>query len=428
MQILYERMTPDVVKLLIHIGELSQRRGEQVFLVGGMVRDLFSGSPNIDIDIVVEGAAPELARDLARELRSKIRIHDTFQTATLFIADNYKVDFASARTEFYPYPAALPTIESAGLREDLYRRDFTVNAMAISLNPGNFGELIDYFCGYRDFTEGLIRVLHNLSFVEDPTRIMRALRFAVKFGWQIEKGTYGFMLRALKENRLQEISSVRLWNELKQILLEKNPFPILKVLGELGIDRQLFPGVSWGDQVFDGLEFLQGGLSKFHSQGLVVPWRVYLTIILSPYSLAKIKETLRNYGLKRKDKLIIEDAFTLQLGIPKVNTFERKDISLFHTYWRRMANDSILAWAVLSNSRGIMDLACSYIENRSNFKPRLSGYDLLELGVRAGPEMGIILQELELAWLEKRVASEEEELILAQKLAKGDETRQCWKV
>lgn len=417
---LYKSMDKGLIELLALIGELGNERREKVFLVGGIVRDLIIGAPNIDVDIVVEGSAPELAMDLAKKLGAKIRTHETFQTATVFIPKSYKLDFASTRTEFYAYPAALPTIESAKLREDLYRRDFTVNAMAISLNPKDFGQLVDYFCGYSDLQDGLIRVLHNLSFVEDPTRIIRALRFAIKFGWQIEDETYGFMERAIKEERLQDVSPIRLWNELKNILLEDEPVPILKELNTLGIDKQLFFGLGWSKEILTALDISAKTIPQIIENIDLKPWIIYLGIIMSPFREKNVQDILKKYALKRDVKRVIEDVLILQEKFPW-ETFvpSRQSIAQCYSFWHRMANETIIIWGILSREKEILNLVIWYLENRDRLKPVLTGHDLLALGAIPGKRIGEILQEIEIAWIVGKVSNEKEEQEFAQKLIKG---------
>lgn len=418
-ELLLQRLEPDLLSLLQTIGRLGEKRGERTFLVGGIVRDLIIGYPNIDIDIVVEGDGPQLARELAGEIGAKVRVHDTFQTATVITPDDYQLDIVSTRTEFYAYPAALPTVESAKIREDLYRRDFTANAMAISLNPDNFGGLVDYFCGYSDVTEGLIRVLHNLSFVEDPTRIIRAIRFSSKYNWQIEEETYGFMVRALKEERLKAVSLPRLWHELKQILLEDNPVPALVKLAQLGADRQIMEGIHWDRSVLDSLALAREAISKLGSHCTVMPWRVYLSILLSPCSLVKTQEFLNTIILSKKNKQAIEDTFVLRQSLPFDSVQDDNYIETLHRHCYRIANDSIIAWACLSGSATVVQRSCTYMYNRENLKPRLSGDDLLKLGAKQGPVVGHILKKLEMAWITGEITGYGEELSLAKELIKG---------
>src|SRR5262249_16988121 len=160
-----------------------------VYLVGGTVRDILLGEPSFDVDIAVEGDAIALARLIADELGGRISTHDKFGTAVVKYGDGGRVDVVTARTEFYDAPAALPTVEHATIREDLFRRDFPINAMAVSLKGADFGRLVDPFDGRRDLESGTVRVLHNLSFIDDPTRIFRAIRYEQRHGFTMDEHT-----------------------------------------------------------------------------------------------------------------------------------------------------------------------------------------------------------------------------------------------
>lgn len=417
--LIQRQFSPEIVQFLARAGELGQETGQRAYLVGGTVRDLIIGNPNHDVDIVVEGNAPQLAQRLAEEYQARILVHEAFQTATLELPSGFRFDFASARTEFYAYPAALPSVESGNLREDLYRRDFTVNAMAVCLAPDTFGKLVDYFSGYQDAVEGCIRVLHNLSFVEDPTRILRALRFKAKFRWSIEAETYRFLLQAVKEERLSQVSMTRLWHELKIILSEEDPVPILKNMAELGLERQVFPGLKWDSQVFHALARAQDLMKGLAPAAGIVPWRVYLIILLSPYSIVSIQDMLKAMGLNRKDRRVIEDGFLIREKLPAQGLSPAEALAWVHETCRDKCNDTLLALSVLTGKMG--KTFHDYLLKRKEIKPALTGYDLMQLGIKPGPRLGNILRQLELARLTGKVGSKDEELLLAKQLAWGGE-------
>ena len=176
-ELMQKRLPEQLLAHLRKAGEIAAELNSTVYCVGGFVRDLFLQVANFDVDLVVEGEGRELAARLAGQLGGKVRIHERFGTAVVILPDGSKIDVATARTEYYEFPAALPQVERSSIKEDMYRRDFTINTLAICLNPNCFGDLIDYFGGRKDLQNGLIRILYNFSFVEDPTRILRAIRF-----------------------------------------------------------------------------------------------------------------------------------------------------------------------------------------------------------------------------------------------------------
>ena len=207
-----------------------------VYLVGGTVRDILLGEEHFDLDIAVEGDGIAFGRALARALGGRMTPHEKFGTAIVRWAGG-RVDVATARTEFYDEPAALPTVEHATIRQDLFRRDFTVNAMAVSLKGGDFGRLVDFFGGLADLEQGVLRVLHNLSFIDDPTRIFRAIRYENRYGFRMDGHTVALARACVEMGLVGELSSARLRDELVALLSEQSVADSVRRLGELGLAR-----------------------------------------------------------------------------------------------------------------------------------------------------------------------------------------------
>jgi tRNA nucleotidyltransferase (CCA-adding enzyme) len=205
-----------------------------------VVRDLLLGVPNLDLDFVVEGDAIGLAKEFAEAVDGKLTVHPMFNTATVKL-DKWKVDFAMARTEIYAKPGALPTVKPGTLKTDLFRRDFTINAMAVCLNHEHYGELIDLYGGLDDLKNKLIRVLHEKSFSDDATRIWRAIRYEQRLGFRIEPDTLKLMKRDRK--MLKTVGGYRLRHELELVLSEKEPEQILVRADKLGVLKQLYPSL-----------------------------------------------------------------------------------------------------------------------------------------------------------------------------------------
>ncbi|HEV3479127.1 MAG TPA: CBS domain-containing protein, partial [Gaiellaceae bacterium] len=212
-----------------------------VYLVGGTVRDILLGEPNFDVDVAVEGDAIALARSVADALNGRVRAHSKFGTAVVVYGDDQRIDVVTARTEFYDAPAALPSVEHATIREDLFRRDFTINAMAVSLKGEDFGRLVDPFNGRRDLEAKTIRVLHNLSFIDDPTRIFRAVRYENRYGFRMDGHTVALARACVEMNLVGELSSARLRDELQALLDEERVGGAILRMHELGIDRAIQP-------------------------------------------------------------------------------------------------------------------------------------------------------------------------------------------
>ena len=226
------RLQKNAIQLLQRIGKTANSMGMDAFLAGGTVRDLLLGAKNLDLDIVVEGEAIKLGEKLSQELNAALVVHKSFGTCTLVTKDNLKIDLTTARKETYKRPAAFPTVEFSSLKDDLARRDFTINAMAISLNKENFGQLIDFFGGARDLSQGVIRVMHDGSFIDDPTRIFRAVRFERRFGFSIDARTLKLIKAAIRKKMLEKVSKGRIQKEMILINKEKNRAKMLDRLRE----------------------------------------------------------------------------------------------------------------------------------------------------------------------------------------------------
>lgn len=230
---------------LTTLGEVAVERGVRAHVVGGFVRDMLVGRRNLDIDVVVEGDGVEFAETVAARLGLRAKVHRRFGTAVLPFSRDFHVDVTTARTEYYQRPGALPTVERSTLRQDLFRRDFTINAMAACLDPDCFGAIADPFGGLRDLETGTLRVLHALSFVDDPTRVLRAARFEQRYRFSMDADTEGLARRAVEMDMLAEVSGARIREELLDIFAEAAPATVFSRLETLGALPELLPrGVS----------------------------------------------------------------------------------------------------------------------------------------------------------------------------------------
>ncbi len=229
-----------LLEILKKIAKQADRCRVNAYLVGGTVRDIILGRKNFDLDIVLEGDIVFFVRRLASILNAEVVVHRKFGTATVNIKGIGRIDFATARKEYYPYPGALPTVSPGKITDDLFRRDFTINAMALSINGSTYGELIDLFGGMDDLQSGKIRVLHDMSFIDDPTRIIRAVRFEQRFSFRIERKTLFLIKAELDRNRTDAVRH-RLFTEFKKFLNETDPIKCIKRLYNLNglrfIDR-----------------------------------------------------------------------------------------------------------------------------------------------------------------------------------------------
>jgi tRNA nucleotidyltransferase (CCA-adding enzyme) len=408
-----ERLPTDVLRLLRTVGELADRLGFPVYAVGGFVRDLILRIENFDIDVVVEGEGIRLAQALAEQGKCDIRVHKKFGTATLSFPQGYRLDVATARLEYYEYPAALPRVEHSSIKLDLYRRDFTVNALAIQLNPGHYGELIDFFGAQKDLKEKVIRVLHNLSFVEDPTRIFRALRFEQRIGFQIAKHTHMLMENAVRKELFGRLSGRRLFRELALCLSEEKPFTVLKRLGDFGLLKFFHPKLQADRSMGHIFQKLEGVISWYNllfTGEEYERWLVAFLGMVDGLAEREIHALLTRLGVNEKFRLnlIQHRRMTRQLlnRLARFSPMKRSDIY----FSLNPLPAAFLLYALAKTDVEEVKKSLSlYFTNLKKVRVTLSGKDLRRMGYTPGPLYTAILQALWRARLDGLVNSPQEE-------------------
>ena len=421
-RLMHERLPQYVLDLLHGIGELGDQLDYAVYLVGGFVRDLLLRTEeNLDVDIVVEGDGIRFAKALARRRQGRAKVHRKFGTAVVVFPDNFKIDVATARTEHYESPAAMPVIKSGSLRLDLYRRDFTINTLAIKLNPKTFGKVYDYFGGQRDLKEKVIRVLHSLSFVEDPTRVFRAIRFEQRFHFRIGNFTLNLIKNAVKKGFLQKLSGKRVFNELLIIFSEPNPMNVVERLHELGVLPTIHPGLTSLEairQIFRSIRAVIAWYELLYRDEPIEPWLLYFLGFLDQLDDAQVKDLCaylmittkvrRKVWIARNGYQLIERPL---LDKRRENTLQNSDIyNVFHN----LPLEAVLFWMAKTKQEFIKKAASTYLDKLRDVKPALTGHDLIELGLPPGPIFQDILGELRAARLNGQITTREQELALAQ--------------
>ena len=313
---------PENIKpLLLSIGQEANSMGYRVYLVGGVVRDLLMRKKVWDLDLVVEGNAIELAKRLSQVWHVDAHTFPEFGTAHMKIGE-YKLELATTRRETYPHPGSYPVVEWATLREDLLRRDFTINAMALSINSEDFGTLIDYFGGLRDLKDGILRVLHPMSFVEDPVRILRALRFAGRFGFKLSKSTEKLLKKAVELELLKKSPRGRILNELRLALREEKLLDILRLYKKYHILEQLIEGFRFSPELETLLEELREVVSwhriEFPQESLDYGWVFFLLLIKDVKEGEKLlKEISAPAWVRETYRLIKKDFHSLLSSLHK---------------------------------------------------------------------------------------------------------------
>ncbi|GAB6174046.1 CBS domain-containing protein [Paradesulfitobacterium aromaticivorans] len=385
---LLERLPSSLSSAIKIVREVANDQECSVYLVGGFVRDLLLLRPSQDLDFVVEGSGLRFAQALYRRLpQGELTLHSEFGTARISFPDGTHLDVASTRWEYYAFPGALPQVEESRLRDDLFRRDFTINSMAIALCGERYGELIDYYGGLRDLQQGEIRLLHNLSFIDDPTRMLRALRFAGRYRFSLAKETVDAAQTALTAGVLRKLSMERFTDEFMLIFQEENYPGIIESLQELGVLKTWF-----------GQEFPWNTETDGASLLLARNW-IKSLIKMSAGDIESIVEGLR---LNRELRARTQEYVRLKTELKSSPlTLGEIDAKLAHT----------ARWLVelLASDQELKESLQGYVKALTNLKMRLDGHALLSLGVKEGPAVGRVLRRVRQAWLEGKIGSEAEE-------------------
>jgi tRNA nucleotidyltransferase (CCA-adding enzyme) len=406
---LRERFPEEVYKLLRLAGETAEKMGFNAYLVGGSVRDLLLGQANLDLDIVVEGDGIRFAEELAGSLGAHMRSHRKFGTAHLR-RDGLKLDVATARTEYYESPAALPKVETSSIKKDLYRRDFTINTLAIKLNQRDFGMLIDFFGGQRDLREKTIRVLHNLSFVEDPTRAFRAIRFSERFGFKLSKHTERLIKSTIEMNLFEKLSGSRLYEELSLAFTETNPVMTLKKLSDIGLLKVIHPGLTFDEKLETTLSSMFETLAWYDLLYLdekVDKGVLYLMTILSNLGDKERAEALSRLSTPPKTTGIIQksirESTEILRRLPLADPAE-----VYHLLINIDREIILFSMAVTKNREKKKEISQFLVDLRK-VKPLLKGADLIKMGIPQGPVFSEILGRLRDEKLRGRLKTEEDE-------------------
>ena len=413
-----ERFPERIHNLLMEFGRVGDELGYSVHAVGGFVRDLLLRVENYDVDIVVEGDGIRLAEEFEKKFPCRIRTHKKFGTAIILFPDGLKVDVATARWEVYDSPAALPTVESASIKMDLYRRDFTINTLAIQLNPKGFGELIDFFGGVKDIKEKVIRVLHNLSYVEDPTRVFRAIRFEQRFGFQIGKHTQNLMKNAVKVGFLERLSGGRVLSELILILQEENPLPALKRMRDFNLFHFLHPKLKLDEQaeiLFQQIHHVISWFDLLFLEQRYERWIIYFYGLIDSLKEEEIKELCQRLTMNDKlRKKVIEgklqaDQALLQI-FSWINTDQRPKRSEIYNVLAPLSTESKLFMMAKTTQVTTRRYISLYFTQLKDTKSLLRGTDLIQMGMKSGPTIKKALTGLLQARLDEQVITRQDEM------------------
>jgi tRNA nucleotidyltransferase (CCA-adding enzyme) len=361
---------------------------------------------NLDVDLVIEGDGIEFAEAFAKENPCRVRPHHKFGTAVLVFPDGFKIDVATARVEYYLEPAALPTVEYSSIKQDLYRRDFTINTLAVRLNPTAFGELIDFYAAQRDIKERVIRILHSLSFVEDPSRILRAMRFERRFGFIIGRHTMNLIRNAVRLDLIARLPKPRLFGELQLILKEEDPVAILRRLSEFNIGPSIHPGITLDRNQLDLLEATAEILVWFSLLFLeekVEKAGVLFLALLDPLAPKEAVAFAAELGAGRRLREWVRIAKLEADGL--LNTLMGSRVvsrKFVYDCLSPLPNEVILYMMARSKHPDIKRYISLYFTQLKNVRPLVKGKDLQNQGYPPGPGYKRIFDEL----LERKFAGE----------------------
>jgi len=398
-------LPPPGRRALAILVQLAEERRLALYLVGGPVRDLLLGAPILDLDLAVEGDAPALAREAAAALAIRCLVHPAFLTATLK-GDGFGLDLATARSETYDHPGALPRVHPASVQEDVLRRDFSINALALPLTGPRRGELFDPCGGRADLEAGLVRVLHERSFVDDATRILRAVRYELRFGFRLEERTLAWLQR--HAGYLETISGARIRQEFSRIFEEQQPERALLRLHELGALSQVHPSLSFDApraRAFDSLRRLAPDAALAGYWPLLA-WRL---------DDGEATALAGRLALTKPQSLAV-------CAMPRLRALEKplSEPGLQPSAVAGMLSPyppaAVWALAAATDGETVRERCLSYLRRWRYVKTSLNGTALLNLGVPAGPRVGEVLRRLKVAKLDGEVKSRRDEQRLVRSL------------
>lgn len=402
------RLPEGIRERLRQAGRLADGSGLDLYLVGGTVRDMLLGRPRTDVDLAVDGDGMGFAGRLAREAGGRCTPHPAFLTATVDLPEGSSLDVATARSETYERPGALPRVASAPMEVDLARRDFTVNAMAVSLNGRSFGDLVDPFGGRADLEGRLVRILHERSFIDDPTRLFRAVRFEQRLGFRLERGTERRYREAVAGGMIGNLSGPRLLEQLRLICVEPDPWLVFDRLDRLDTLAAIHPALASDD----GLETLvreisrSGGPASSTGDGW---WMLYLVALFRPRREETLQGVVDRLKPNRRLRKAIEDMSRWSRVERAVESGKIETAADFFRAVRTISEDTMLFVTLTHHDEGMRRRCESYYRHHRHMRLSIDGGTLRDLGVPEGPAYGRILDEVLSMKINGEIGTAEEE-------------------
>ncbi len=424
MRDIFVKVPADLFALIEAAGRTADAAGMHAYVVGGFVRDMLLGRPHVDLDVTVEGDALRLAELFAAGYAgSRVVVHRRFGTATVHLADHRKVDFATCRREIYPHPASLPVVTPSSIKDDLFRRDFTINAMAVSIAHRDFGTLIDPYGGVADVRKKLVRVLHANSFSDDPTRIVRGIRFETRFAFRIEPHTLRLARHAARHGALTQVAAHRLRDELILVLKEPSPEACLRRIHHLAgfgfIDGHLQATPALFRRLRAAGRQIAWFYEVFPARRALDAWLVYLMALMSDMPLARLRRWCAHFGMRAGDTKRLLSVGVAQRGCVSRLCAHELVPSRLHALLDPLSYETILYLRASCEVPFFQTRIADFLAQYNGVKIEITGDDLAALGVAPGPAYQRILAELLAAKLDGKLHSRADELAMAKKLAGG---------
>jgi tRNA nucleotidyltransferase (CCA-adding enzyme) len=410
------RLSPALQELLHTAARTADALGLHVYAVGGFVRDLLLGVRDEDLDLTVEGDGVAFAQHLAAATGGLCKGPSAFGTAVVIAQDGHKIDVATARRETYKQPAALPTVAPGSIRDDLLRRDFSINTMAFALNGPEAFTLLDWYGGSADLAEGVIRVLHNRSFRDDPTRMFRAIRLEQRFGFVMHRHTLRLLQRAVDKRWIELLSGARLWRELRLMLEGESPVACLRRLDELGMLRQIDADLALPSErqyLLTRLAEARVELAETHPDTIGPAWPVYLAALLRGLDAGIIRRIGARLAISpRLTQKLIDELAAAERACDRLCPAGDLRASEVVAGLRTLSAEMFPLLLALCPDGKVHRYVQRYLTTWRHIRPELTGDDLKRLGVPQGPQIGRLLARVLAAKLDGEAQTREAEEVL----------------
>jgi len=423
-----------LIELLEKIGRAADLEGARAYIVGGLVRDILLWGqipffkrkmvsvPNFDLDIVIEGDAIKLGKLLSEGLGGKLTVHTRFGTCTLAASEGLKIDLTTARIEEYEAPASLPTVKFSTLKEDLFRRDFTINAMAISLCKDDFGRLVDFFGGEDDLRRGRVRVLHDKSFIDDPTRILRAVRFERRLGFAIDAHTERLILDAVRKNMLTAVEPQRVRDELILILKERSPLEVIRRMEDLHELKFIHPKLRLNKDIIKLCWNLARACDWYQRSASRNPeiekWLAYLMALTDHLRFRDVAAMENKFAFRKSER--VKMLSYKRHGAKALKLLNKSTIapSAVYDILSCLPREAAILLLARAPSKAVISRIKAYLENYSALRTRISGHDIKGLGLKPGPKFKKILAKVLHGKIDGFLKTKEDELEYVKRLIK----------